>query len=203
MARCFLSSLVPGARSEEVVRVVGGWRRTGAMTGFRSSEDEDDIVVRERLVVRGRRRRVDDLVVGLPVFGGSEMVSSGGEIHGTDAHSSMGGRPLKFMHGAPGPHLEGSQVSTSPEISGHICSCSVGKAVPDAALKEGERLEASRLASESVRTDDELERSCGETVLESILMRSEKAKGPVVNISVDTEPSIGDLFMAVGRTKAG
>lgn len=168
------------------------------MTGFRSSEEEVDMVVSERLVVRGRRRREDVLVVGLAVLERG-TVSSGGEMQGTEAHSSMGGRPLKFMHGASGPHLEGSQVSTSPEISGHIFSDNDGKAVDEADLKDGDRLLASGPPSDSVRTDDELEMSCGEIVLESILMRSEKPKGPVLNISVDGEPSRGDLLMAVGR----
>lgn len=201
LARCFLSSLVTEPRSVVAVLrdVGGGGRRVGATVGFLSSDEEDDMVVKERLVVRGRRRRDDDLVVGLVVLVEMGTVSSGGEMQGTEAHSSMGGRPLKFMHGASGPHLEGSQVSTSPEISGHIFSDNVGKAVPEADLKDGDRLVASRPPSESVRTDDELEMSCGETVLESILMRSEKPKGPVLNISVDTEPSRGDLFMAVGR----
>lgn len=164
--------------------------------GFLSSE-EDDIVVRDLLVVSGRLRRADALVVG----GGVDSrgtVSSGGEMHGTEAHSSMGGRPLKFMQGASGPHFDGSQVSTSPEISGHNFSCNVGKAVPGVALKEGDWV-PSRPASESVRTDDELEISCGDIVLESMLMRSEKPNGPVLNISVDTGLSIEALLIAVGR----
>jgi hypothetical protein len=188
-----------GPRSVVVVRDVEGGRRVAGRVGFLSSEDEEDMVVSERLVVSGRRRRADDRVTGLLAVLMRGTVSSGGDMQGTDAHSSMGGRPLKFIHGALGPHLEGSQVSTSPEMSGHIFSCKVGKAVPEEALKQGERLLASKLASGSVRTDDELEISCGETVLVSILMRSEKAKGPVLNISVVTEPSSNDLLVAVGR----
>lgn len=43
-------------------------------------------------------------------------------MHGTDVHSSMGGRVVKFMQGASGPHRCGWHVSTCPAISGQSFS---------------------------------------------------------------------------------
>jgi len=169
----------------------------GATAGFLSSDEDDDMVVNERLVTSARLTREDVLMlVGLLEVGGT---SSGGVMQGIEAHSSMGGKLAKFMQGALGPHCEGSQVSVSPEISGHILSCSGGRAEPEVALKAGDWLVASMPASDSVRTDDELEMSSGDTVFESMLMRSEKPKGPVLNISTGVEPSVDGLLIAVGR----
>lgn len=53
------------------------------------------------------------------------MVSFGDEefvMQGTEVHSSMGGRVVKFMQGASGPHRDGWQLSTCPAISGQSFS---------------------------------------------------------------------------------
>jgi hypothetical protein len=75
----------------------------------RMFEEREVLVVLVRALMLGRGWTSTDMLSGVK-FVSFWMLAS--VIHGTDVHSSMGGRVVKFMQGASGPHREGWQLST-------------------------------------------------------------------------------------------
>jgi hypothetical protein len=74
-------------------------------------------------------------------------------MHGTDVHSSIGGRVVKFMQGASGPHLCGWQESTWPAINGQSFSSflvMIENEMGSSVETEGEVLRESATDSEVV-----------------------------------------------------
>jgi hypothetical protein len=70
----------------------------------RVAKERDVVVVLVRVLMLGRWWSSTDMLSGVKLVSLRELVSV---IQGTDVHSSMGGRVVKFMHGASGPQREG------------------------------------------------------------------------------------------------
>ena len=72
--------------------------------GLRVVLKRDVLVVRVRVDTLGRACTSTAILSGVKLV---SLLSCECAIHGTDVHSSIGGKVVKFMHGASGPHREG------------------------------------------------------------------------------------------------
>lgn len=115
----------------------------------------------------------DVIMISLRELGDSVM-------HGTEVHSSIGGKVVKFMHGASGPQREGWQLSTCPAIRGH--SFSDESPPPDAARDAIEMAMGSRLfMGGELLTESEAESVVVVVVRsELVMLESSSAREPLL-----------------------
>ena len=89
----------------------------------RMLEERVVVAVLFRLLMFGRGSRRNSAETASSVLKEISMVEFGElAMHGPDVHSSIGGRVVKFMHGASGPQRAGWQLSTCPAIRGQSFS---------------------------------------------------------------------------------